>query len=406
MDCSLSPAWSSRPVQASSKPAIKAGRSITGPGVSGVFQVKSTLQRGLVEPVPAEEADHDRSGERLGQQAGVAELFSVGHAAAGQPQSIRDAAEIDQHVQQLDQDPDPQPQIRARLTECLLQVAGRLPVAVIVQAHHGQQVQRFGPGGTRSEPGHRFLQQRAGARRIACVEVMLREPDPALGGVPAKLDRHFKQLGGGRGGAPRASPGSAFVQGCRGLGIEMDGGLSEVACPFLGIGGDPGEPAVHAPPVGGSRGRVHARGEQRMREPDTVAVDHDHAVFLGVPQESFSRHRIGAQGEPDKLRRGLGQRRGRKQRQLHIQVDARYPGPYELGQRVWQRPGQIPRATAADLPGKFECKERVAARHLMDPRQRRTGKRPPGPFMEHLVQGTEAQRPHPHPPDTARIGQP
>ena len=186
----------------------------------------------------------------------------------------------------------------------------------------------------------------------------------------------------------------------------MDGGLSEVTCPFLGIGGDPGEPAVHAAPVGRRRGRVHAGGEQRMREPDVVAVDRDHAVFLGVLQKPLSCHRVGAHGEPDKLRSGLGQRRGRQQRPPHIRVDARYPGPHESSQRVRQCRGQIPRVTAAGLAGKFECEERVAARHLMDPRQRGAGKRPPGPFMEHLVQRTEAQRPHPQLPDAALIGQP
>jgi len=61
-----------------------------------------------------------------------------------------------------------------------------------MQADHGQQMQRFGPGRTRREPGHRLFQQPAGPRQVAGVEMMLREPDPALGGIRAELDRQFK----------------------------------------------------------------------------------------------------------------------------------------------------------------------------------------------------------------------
>src|SRR5215475_1174623 len=77
-----------------------------------------------------------------------------------------------------------------------------------------------------------------------------------------------------------------------------------------------------------------------------------------------------------------------------------------VSQCVRQRHRQIPRITAASLAGELECEVRIAARALVDPRKHGAGERPPGSFMEHLVQGAKAKRPHPHLLDTARIWQP
>jgi hypothetical protein len=54
-----------------------------------------------------EKTDHDRTGEHVSQETGIGEPLGVGHGRPGQPQSVRDAAEVDQHEQQLDHDPYP-----------------------------------------------------------------------------------------------------------------------------------------------------------------------------------------------------------------------------------------------------------------------------------------------------------
>jgi hypothetical protein len=80
--------------------------------------------------------------------------------------------------------------------------------------------------------------------------MVLRQPDPALSGVPAQPDRQFEEFRGGCGRTPGSSPESAFVQRSGRLGIQADGGLPDVARPLLGIGGDLGEPAMNTAPVG------------------------------------------------------------------------------------------------------------------------------------------------------------
>jgi hypothetical protein len=61
-----------------------------------------------------------------------------------------------------------------------------------MEAHHGKQPQRFGPGTPWGELGNRLLQQRTGPRWVTGVEVVLGQPDPALSGIRAEPDGQFE----------------------------------------------------------------------------------------------------------------------------------------------------------------------------------------------------------------------
>jgi hypothetical protein len=142
----------------------------------------------------------------------MAKPLSVGHGARGQGQSIGDTPQVDQHEHQLVQDPHPQPGVRARFIPRLFQVTRGLTVAVVVQAHHGQQPQRFRPHRPGREPGDDRLDERAGLARVTGVEVALGQPDPAFRGVLPQADDQVKEFGCGGRRAARPRPGRARVQ--------------------------------------------------------------------------------------------------------------------------------------------------------------------------------------------------
>jgi hypothetical protein len=63
--------------------------------------------------------------------------------------------------------------------------------------------------------------------------------------------------------------------------------------PSSNIGDDLGKPTVNGAPAG----RIDARGEQWMGEPDTVAVDLDKAYALGVLDQAVAIGVIGTHHE-------------------------------------------------------------------------------------------------------------
>lgn len=155
--------------------------------------------------------------------------FAGGHRILGAPERLGQPAEINQRVLQFDQDLDSQPQIAAHLGECPIQQAGSLEIAVVVQPHDRQQAQRLRPERAGCQQFDCFLERRSGPGGVAGVEVVARQPDPALGSVSAEPNREREQFGRCRGRTPGPRQQGGVVERCEGFGVGTDRREGQVA---------------------------------------------------------------------------------------------------------------------------------------------------------------------------------
>ena len=184
-----------------------------------------------------------------------------------------------------------------------------------------------------------------------------------------------------RGRADRAACGRAargLVQRRRDLGRRAVGGEREVARPLLAVAHDGGEAAVQVAARARAEPHVRRRREQRVREPQAVALGEQEPGVHRVVDRARPRRRL------DQRERRIGERRDHGQHLLHLgrlRVEALL---HETLQRVRnrQRAVRVERVgAAAERPRQLERVERVAARRRVEAledalreRQRRAGR--------------------------------
>jgi hypothetical protein len=102
--------------------------------------------------------------------------------------------------------------------------------------------------------------------------------------------------------------------------------------PELGFVEDLGESPVHSAAVGRSALAVHAPAQQWMGEMQSVPVDSDDALLLGLLERGDDLVGVASDRPRDDLHRGIGQTRGGQERCAGCDGQAADPGADEFGE--------------------------------------------------------------------------
>jgi hypothetical protein len=206
------------------------------------------------------------------------------------------------------------------------------------------------------------------------------------------------ELRGRRGCASRPCALRGLLERARDVGVWSIRREREVAGAFLGVGDELGEAAMHRPPLVGPCFPVDPRGQERMNEPNAIAVELDDLPFERGDQ---GRLRVPAQGDADELERRLGQGRGGEKRLSGV---GREPFESLLDERVEARGQRLarfqPDRAALDCPGELEREERVSARELVQATELGAGENHGDPVPQEAVERAEAERPERQPPES------
>jgi hypothetical protein len=165
-----------------------------------------------------------------------------------------------------------------------------------------------------------------------------------------------------------------------------------MSCALLADRHQLSESFVKRPPFRGRRVRGHRPSEQRVREPEPVAVglQHPGVERVGQPQVSLAAHRglDKGQGRLRERRHGTNDlaRRAAEtiEALLHELLQTR--GKRKLLARDRASPPSL------ECASELEGKEGIAARRLPDPQEHRSGKGDVNTGSEQLVERTDAQR--------------
>ena len=254
------------------------GRSSVPVRSSGSSSASARSSRGSSSPRPRLKSTITATASACASRAGSARCSSAVQRRPRGCGGRSDGAEVEQRVRQPQIDHHPQPLVVTGLGLRLLEQPPSLLEAVVLVVHLGEQQQRVRAGPARRQRDERRFEQRPRPLRIARVEQVLGRAH-AQRFAPAEPDRELQQLGGGVGRPAGADVARGLVEGPDGGG--HDAGQREMARPLLEIRDHGAQSLVHPAPLEGARARVHAAGEQRVREEDAPGVELDHAVQLG-----------------------------------------------------------------------------------------------------------------------------
>jgi hypothetical protein len=216
-------------------------------------------------------------------------------------------------------------------------------------------------------------------------------PNPAPRLVATEPDRQVEQLGGGGrcATAPRGV-GRGIERLERGV-VRAGRRQGEVAGLELGFGFDGCERSVHGPAARRGRVGVDAAGQQRMGEPDPVAVDADDAVRLDTLQQVDDSLRGGVVEAAQQINGRGGYGCDREQHVAYVAAETPDPQPDQIGQRARQSGLRLQRSPAHG-PCQLQRVKRVAAGDFGDAHHHRTGQRLAEIGRDDRMQATEAHR--------------
>ena len=212
----------------------------------------------------------------------------------------------------------------------------------------------------------------------------------AVGGEPSVVGRC--QLGGELGELGRCCrcPTGGGMLGGRlqfggDSGVRTLGGEREVARPFLDVGDDSGERAVHGLASPQRRLLVADGGEQRMGEANARAVEHDH-VLVAARSSASSDAALDSRGpRPRRCRPATAAATSRTSRVCW----ADHPGAAEQGRSGSGKPQRPSRtragSCAARAPGRALAQRTRCRRRLVHADELGSGQFQPEPALEQLV---------------------
>ena len=379
---------------------------MTGPGLSARSSSSARATSIAVQAGAAEEAHHGGAGQGTAEQVRVTEPLGRLDRGAHQPQAVTDPSEVHHDEQQLHEDTGPEPEVVPGLLQRLLQVPGRLAVAVVVQPHRGEQRQRLGPHPAVGELGEQLLQHRPGAhaaprRRQWCCAQRIRRP----GSPVPQLRGELEQLGRGRRGPTGPGPCRGVVERLDRLGVGPDRRQGEVPGTLLGVRDHARQATVHRTQLAGRRARADRRRQDRVGEADPAADDPDDVGALRGLEEALESPGVRPHGVLEPVHRGVGEGGGRDEHGPDVGGQAAHPVPQELveapGQGGPARPGVVVR----QRPRQLEGVEGVAARDVVDALHPGPGPRAAEPAAEDRVQLGRRERRDGQPDGPRRCGQ-
>ena len=311
------------------------------------------------------------------------------------------ALEVELHheVAEPPEHPRPEPGVVAGFVERLLAQLDRLGHAPVVVADDRAQAERVGARGAGRGPIDRRLEDPVG------LEVLGHVDEQALGGEAGSIERGHRIVHGrqaarllveARGVEGRAAqPGvlGGLGEGRRDGLVRAVRRLREVAGPRVLRLRRPGQ-RPRGPLEASAAGArlVHRLREQRVREPDDVAVDGDQVVVDRRPQvrldPGLARSSVSIVGSAAAAARSIAPRVGSGSRETRPSISE--PRLSGIGSVPWASSGM---PVPDQRPAELERVQRVAARRLLDPHEHEPRKRPPEPDLEQLMERREVHRP-------------
>ena len=248
--------------------------------------------------------------------------------------------------------------------------------------------------GCARELGHEERPGAVGVTRLVMRGRRLQAPLPLDGLVPRRQGRRtLEQQRSCAGGAAGERPRGRILEGIGDVVVRLEDRGGEMPGASLRILHELGESAVELRAAARVDRLVHARREQRMREPDAVVLELDDVGGDRRRQAAFgwdSRRLL------DQADRGLGQRRCGAQELARLGRELQEPPVHELAQRIRDRqPGSCldPRTRAPEAADDLQRVERVAAGCFVHLGEQRAGDRDLEVLLDDAVQRVEIERP-------------